>query len=174
MPSGEEVYCPPGEKSGTITKASQDAPQEQITETPQAQVKFNPPQMSSGASALQPEKSGDGKADTMETYDKVDHNADDNPVIKDKNSILDQNQDDALNETSETDVRSMPSGDMAQENKTTHQDSASPKEGSNTESPRNSDITDFLNEQMKHIDSNNVNLLDKKGIQQQLQAELIL
>ena len=92
MPLGEEGYCPLGEKSGTIPDDSQDAPQEQMTETPQAQVKFHPPQMFSGASALQPENSGDGKADTMETHDKVDHNADDNPVIKDKNSTLDQNQ----------------------------------------------------------------------------------
>ena len=86
-----------------------------ITEAPLEQVEFDPPQMSSGASALQPEKSGDGNADNMETHDKADHNADDNPVIKDSHSSLDQDQDHAPNETSETDVRSVPSEDLTQE-----------------------------------------------------------
>ena len=57
----------------------------------------------------------------------------------------------------------MPSEDMAQEKKTNHQDSASPKGKSNMENTWNYDIIDFLNEQMKHIDPNNVNLPDKEG-----------
>ena len=55
MPSGEEGSWPPGEKSGTKPIASQDSSQEQITETPQEQVKFDPPQMSGSVSALQTE-----------------------------------------------------------------------------------------------------------------------
>ena len=65
MPLREEGYCPPEEKSGTKPEASQDSLQEQIIETSQAQVMFDPPQLSSGASALQPEKYGDEKADKM-------------------------------------------------------------------------------------------------------------
>ena len=57
----------------------------------------------------------------------------------------------------------MPSEDMTQEKKTTHQDSASSKDKSNMEITWNYDIIDFLNEQMKHIDPNNVNLPDKEG-----------
>ena len=63
----------------------------------------------------------------METYDKADYSADNNPVIKDTHYTLDQNQDDALNKTSETDGRSMQSKDMTREKKTIHQDSACPK-----------------------------------------------
>ena len=115
MHSGEEGSWPPGEKSGTKPVASQDSPQEQITETPQAQVTFDPPQMSSGASALQTEESADEKADTMKKHGKLDHNADDNPVIKEKDSTFNQNQDDAQNEISKTDVGSMISADMTEE-----------------------------------------------------------
>ena len=172
MPSGEEGSWPPGEKSGTKPVASQDSPQEQITETPQAQVTLNPPQMSTSASALQTEESADEKADTMEKHDKLDHNADDNPVIKEKDSTFNQNQDDAQNETSETNVRSMTSADMTQEKLTTNQDPFSLMAESNTEVYSPSEVANVLSEQIKHIDSNNAKLPGKEESPKQVSKNI--
>ena len=103
MPSKKERNADPEEKSGTITEASQE------------QVEFGPPQMPSSASALQSEKFGDEKVDTMETHDKADHNADENPAIEDAHSTLAWNLGDAPIMTSETDLRPVPSEDLTQE-----------------------------------------------------------
>ena len=52
---------------------------------------------------------------------------------------------------------------MTHEKKTTHQDSAYPKGRSDTDNTMKSNITDFFNEQLELIDSNNVNIPDKEG-----------
>ena len=52
---------------------------------------------------------------------------------------------------------------MTQEKKTTNKDSTTLKEESSTENPWNSDIADFLSDQIKLIDSNNANLPGKEG-----------
>ena len=98
----------------------------------------------------------------MEKHDKLDHNADDNPVIKDKDSTLDQNQDDAQNKTSETDVRSMTSADMTQEKLTTNQDPFSLEAESNSEVFSPSEVANYLSEQIKHVESNNAKLPGKE------------
>ena len=94
----------------------------------------------------------------MEKHNKLDHTTDDNPVIKEKDSTFNHNQDDAQNETSETDVRSITSADMTQEKLTTNQDPFSLEAESVTEVFSPSEVANHLKEQIKHVESNNAKL----------------
>ena len=118
--------------------------------------------MSSGASALQTEKSGDEKADTMEKHNKLDRNADDNPVIKEKFYIQSE-----PSWCSEWNIRNWCQIHYKcrydTKKLTTNQDPFSLKTDSNTEVISPSEVANYLSEKIKHIKSNNAKLLGKEG-----------